>query len=82
MTEAVSEVRPIGQFLADIKAAQVLKVQQVCSLTGLSRASLYRLGACNQFPKPVKIGIRASGWRLSEIQAWLDSRESAVRFAA
>lgn len=68
------KVPPLGQVVEAAKSAQVLKVRQVCSLTQLSRATIYRLAANSLFPKPIKIGVKASGWRLSEIQAWLDAK--------
>ena len=50
---------------------RLLPLREVVELTGLSKRSLYRLGGKGQFPHPVKVGPRASRWRLSEIQAWL-----------
>ena len=41
-------------------------------ITGFSAKHIYHLINQNQFPAPVKIG-RASLWRLSEINKWLDS---------
>lgn len=41
-------------------------------ITGFSAKHIYHLINQNQFPAPVKIG-RASLWRLSEINAWLNS---------
>ncbi|WP_201554474.1 helix-turn-helix transcriptional regulator [Psychrobacter sp. 72-O-c] len=41
-------------------------------ITGFSAKHIYHLINQNQFPAPVKIG-RASIWRLSEINEWLDS---------
>lgn len=41
-------------------------------ITGFSAKHIYHLIKQNQFPAPVKIG-RASLWRLSDINAWLDS---------
>ncbi|MBP2281004.1 putative DNA-binding transcriptional regulator AlpA [Psychrobacter sp. PL19] len=41
-------------------------------ITGFSAKHIYHLINQNQFPAPVKIG-RASLWRLSEINRWLDS---------
>lgn len=42
--------------------------------TGFSGATLYRLAALGRFPKPMKIGARASAWLESEVQAWVDAR--------
>jgi len=30
------------------------------------------------FPRPVKLGKRAVGWRASDITAWLESREESA----
>jgi prophage regulatory protein len=30
------------------------------------------------FPKPVKLGKRAVGWRASDIAAWLESRSESA----
>lgn len=69
------QVRPsLGAVVEAAKSAQVLKIRQVCSLTQLSRATVYRLSANALFPKPIKIGIRASGWKLSSVQDWLDAK--------
>jgi prophage regulatory protein len=32
--------------------------------------------AQGRFPKPVKIGRRASAWLMSEVEAWLDGKLS------
>jgi len=41
-------------------------------ITGFSVKHIYHLINQGQFPAPVKIG-RASLWRLSEINSWIDS---------
>ena len=41
-------------------------------ITGFSAMHIYHLINEGKFPAPVKIG-RASLWRLSEINSWLDS---------
>ena len=82
MSKSVSEVRPLGHPLAAIQAVQILKIREVCALTGLSRASVYRLAASGDFVAPIKTGIRASGWRLSELENWLSSRQTGIRLVA
>jgi prophage regulatory protein len=39
--------------------------------TGLSRAAIYRRVAAGTFPRPVKVGERASAWLESEVTAWI-----------
>ena len=46
-------------------------------LGGVSKSTLWRWVAKEQFPRPMKLGERAVGWRQSTIDAWLDSRPAA-----
>jgi prophage regulatory protein len=57
---------------------RILRRREVTQITGLSRSGLYDLIAKNQFPRPVKLGLRAVGWRRSEIVSWIDSRSTSV----
>lgn len=52
----------------------LLRRPEVERETGLSRASIYRLMAVGEFPRPVRIASRAVAWRASTITAWKDSR--------
>jgi prophage regulatory protein len=53
------------------------RLDEVLSISRLSRASIYRLISLGLFPKPVKLGLRSNGWRVADVQAWLDSRKLA-----
>ena len=53
---------------------KVLKVKQVAEEINVSVPQVYRLVSIGSFPKPIKLGERGSGWLLSEIDAWLQSR--------
>ncbi len=50
----------------------ILKLPEVKSRTGLSRATLYLRIAEGSFPKQIRLGgLRAVGWVEDEIEAWL-----------
>jgi prophage regulatory protein len=53
----------------------LIRIKNVCGITGLSVPTLYRLIAKGTFPRPLKVTASARAWRLSEITAWVDSRE-------
>lgn len=53
---------------------RLLRLPAVCELTGLGKSSVYSIP---DMPKPVRLSRRAVAWRLSEIQAWIDSRIKA-----
>jgi prophage regulatory protein len=52
----------------------ILRRPAVELITGLSRSTIYQQIANKDFPKPLKLGKRAVGWRESDIIQWLDSR--------
>lgn len=53
---------------------QVLRLPDVQAITKLSRTTLYRLTANGDFPKPIALGQRAVGWRLSDVNEWIAAR--------
>ncbi len=53
---------------------RLIRLPQVESLTGLRRAHIYGLARRGQFPRPIKIGARASAWRLSQVADWVTTR--------
>ena len=55
----------------------IIRLPDVMMHTGLGRSSIYRMAATGDFPKPLKLGRHASGWRWGEIVDWLLSRERA-----
>jgi prophage regulatory protein len=45
----------------------------------MPRSSVYRAASLGEFPKPIKLGEKASGWLESDVDAWIDSRVAASR---
>jgi prophage regulatory protein len=60
--------------VASTSFLQILRLPQVCKVTGLGRSMIYQLEAEQRFPHRVRIGLRAVGWVESEVQAWLANR--------
>jgi prophage regulatory protein len=58
---------------------KILRLPQVCEVTGLCRSMIYQMEADLRFPQRVKIGVRAVGWLDSEVHAWLIKRISMSR---
>ncbi|MFO1415276.1 MAG: AlpA family transcriptional regulator [Burkholderiales bacterium] len=56
-----------------------LRLPAVRSRTGLSRSSIYLRITRGEFPAPVKLGVRASGWIEEEVDAWIAKRILATR---
>ncbi|RDD92541.1 AlpA family transcriptional regulator [Acidovorax sp. BoFeN1] len=55
---------------------RVLRFPMVSELTGLPRSTLYLYMKNDQFPKPVKLGVRSVGWIKEEVDEWLRLRKS------
>jgi prophage regulatory protein len=62
----------------------ILREKQVISVTGLGRSSVWSFGNPKSryydptFPKPIKLGTRAVGWKASEVFLWVASRTQAA----
>ena len=55
---------------------RLIKIDTVCSIVGVSRATVYRLIKSDEFPGPVKIGA-ASLWVECEVIGWVETRIAA-----
>ena len=58
------------QIPATSIAGALLRIDAVCSVVSLSRATIYRLMAAGTFPQPVRITPRCMRWRAEDIAAW------------
>ncbi len=58
---------------------QILRLPQVCAVTGLKRSMIYQLEAEQRFPNRIKIGVRAVGWIESEVRTWVAMRIAESR---
>lgn len=54
---------------------EIWRLPRVLAATGMGRTWTYNAVARREFPAPVKLGARAVGWRRSDVEAWLESRE-------
>ena len=55
----------------------ILRRPDVEKRCGLSRSTIYQLMTEARFPRPVRLGKRAVGWRESDIAGWLDGLSSS-----
>ena len=52
----------------------VLRLPAVTERVGLCRASVYAMVRNGKFPRPIRLGQRAVGWRLGDIDSWIAAR--------
>lgn len=56
---------------------QIIRPRNLPTFTGLSKTTIWRLERAGDFPKRVKLSAGAVGYHLTDIQAWLATREAA-----
>lgn len=63
---------------------RIIRVRELEEITGVSERSLRRYEERGDFPRRIKISQRAIGWRMSEVQKWLNERKTTqtLRFEA
>jgi prophage regulatory protein len=53
---------------------RILRLSDVEQKTGLKRSFLYALMNQGKFPKTVRLGVRAVGWDVAEVDQWIADR--------
>lgn len=54
---------------------KIMRRPEVEKTVGLSRSAIYAAMDRGEFPRPVRIGRRAVGWKLPDIESWIEKRE-------
>ena len=57
---------------------EILRRKDIENQFGLSRSTIYAMIANGRFPKPVKLGHRAVGWRSDDLQSWFENMQEEV----
>lgn len=56
---------------------EIIRMPQLTEKTCISRAHVYGLLSRGEFPRPIRLGRRAVGWRVEDVETWLSSRPEA-----
>ena len=56
---------------------EIIRRKELETRIGLACSTIYAMMARGDFPRPIKIGRRAVGWRSKDIDDWLLEREIA-----
>lgn len=57
----------------------ILRLPAVEYTTGIKKSAIYAMIKEGEFPAPIRLGKRSSGWLLSEINQWKLDRIAASR---
>jgi len=50
---------------------QIIRRKDIEKRLKISRSSIYAMMSQGEFPKPVRLGRRAVGWKSTDIEKWL-----------
>ena len=56
---------------------RLIRLPELLQITGLSRATVYRLIEQRKFPASVQISANSKGWFASQVEAWMQSLRTA-----
>lgn len=54
---------------------RILRLPDVKTRTGLSRASIYAYMRKGLFPQNIRLGERSVGWMLADVESWIAQRQ-------
>lgn len=60
----------------------VIRKPETCRLVGLSYSTIRRLYLNDDFPRPIRLSPRATGFLRAEVMDWLDKRAKTPRTTA
>jgi prophage regulatory protein len=69
-----TQIEPELESARDARSVRLLRVREVSTKTGLSRAYIYKLERQGEFPKRRKIAENCVGWLEHEVDKWCLSR--------
>lgn len=64
----------IQQPVPPASERRILRLDEVEAKSGFKRAHIYNLMRKGQFPKALRLGVRAVGWDSIEIDQWIAER--------
>jgi len=62
------------------KIDRIIRIKELTKIVGLSRSTIYNYAKEGKFPTPKKLNPNsgrsgAVGWKLSEIEKWIEDKE-------
>lgn len=58
---------------------KLIRRNEVERVTGLKRSSIYLKIKEGDFPKPIKLGMRAVAWLEADVMQWIESKVTESR---
>lgn len=61
-----------------LPATGFIRQAELLDFVPFSKATLWRKCAAGDFPAPVKLSLRITGWRCEDVRAWMQSFGAAA----
>ena len=55
----------------------IRQAQLIPNIIPVSSATLWRMVKAGDFPQPIKLAARCTAWRVEDVQAWMESKNTA-----
>ena len=68
---SVTEMRQRSKGITDYAIVRTAEAAEILSIT---RKHLHKLSKEPDFPRKVRIGTNAVGWKISDLEAWINSK--------
>jgi prophage regulatory protein len=56
---------------------ELIRERELLSNLNVHHSTIWRWVKNNGFPRPIRIGVRATAWRRRDIESWLNARDGA-----
>ena len=73
MTNPLIEEKEI-QLARAMSNQTIARIKIAAAILGVTKKHLHELAKRPDFPRKVKIGANAIGWRVSDLEAWIDAQ--------
>ncbi len=59
-----------------LPAEGYIRAKALAPMMGIAVVTLWRWAATGKFPKPVKLGARATAWKAEDVRRWMASKNN------
>jgi len=67
----------MSAMIFDMKGLRILTKKEVCALVPYTPQHIHRLEKAGRFPRRLQLGPNRVGWRLTDIEQWINERTLA-----
>ena len=58
-------------------STRIARIKEIAATLGVSTRTIHRWYKTGSFPPPIRLGPNAVGWRVGDVEAWVEARPPA-----